>query len=121
MKKIIFISIGFTTLFLGILGMFLPILPTTPFLLLSAFLFSKSSDELYYKLINHPKLGPYIIDFQENKCIPLRVKIISVATLWTTILLSIIFALKNQPIWQILLLIIAIGVSIHILSFKTKK
>lgn len=121
MKKIIFISFGFTSLFLGILGMFLPILPTTPFLLLSAFLFSKSSDELYYKLINHPKLGPYIIDFQKNKCIPLRVKIISVATLWTTILLSIIFALKNQPIWQILLLIIAIGVSIHILSFKTKK
>ncbi len=121
MKRVIFISIGFISLTLGILGLFLPILPTTPFLLLSAFLFSKSSDGLYYKLINHPKLGPYIIDFQENKSIPLRIKIISVTTLWTTILLSIIFALKNQQIGQILLLIIAIGVTIHILSFKTKK
>ncbi|MBR4970693.1 MAG: YbaN family protein, partial [Paludibacteraceae bacterium] len=66
MKRVIFISIGFISLTLGILCLFLPILPTTPFLLLSAFLFSKSSDGLYYKLINHPKLGPYIIDFQEN-------------------------------------------------------
>ena len=121
MKKVIYIAIGFISLFLGILGIFLPVLPTTPFLLLSAFLFSKSSDIFFNKLISHPKLGPYILDFQVNKSIPLRTKIISVSTLWATILFSVFYILKGKIILQSLLLAIAVGVTIHILSFKTKK
>ncbi len=121
MKKVIYIAIGFISLFLGILGIFLPVLPTTPFLLLSAFLFSKSSDIFFNKLISHPKLGPYILDFQVNKSIPLRTKIISVSTLWATILFSVFYILKGKIILQSLLLAISVGVTIHILSFKTKK
>lgn len=121
MKRVIFISIGFISLFLGVLGMFLPVLPTTPFLLLTAFLFSRSSDLFFKKLISHPKLGPYILDFQLHKSIPLRTKIISISTLWVTILFSVFYALQGKFFLQILLLAIAIGVTIHILSFKTKK
>jgi uncharacterized membrane protein YbaN (DUF454 family) len=105
---------------LGVAGIFLPLLPTTPFLLLAAFLYAKSSDRLYAWLINHRTLGHYIRDFREEKAIPLRVKIVSVSLLWITIGYSALCVV--QLIWiKLLLLAIAIGVSVHILSFKTKK
>ncbi|MDR2085436.1 MAG: YbaN family protein [Bacteroidales bacterium] len=118
--KILFIIIGCISLVLGILGIFLPILPTTPFLLLSSFLFLKSSDRLYNWLINHKYLGKYIKDFQIHRAIPLKVKITSISLLWITISISAIFFVT--AIWlKILLIGIAIGVTIHILSFKTRK
>lgn len=110
--------LGFISLGLGILGIFLPVLPTTPFLLLTAALFAKSSDYWYQKLITHPKLGPYIIQFREKRAIPLKVKISTIALLWITIGCSAIFAVSK--LWlRILLLAIAIAVSLHIASFKT--
>ena len=121
MKEKIFIILSFVSLGFGILGMFLPILPTTPFLLLSAALFAKSSTRYYQWLLNHKHFGQYIRDFRENKSIPLKLKIFSITILWATILISIIFAAKGMLWLQILLATIAIGVSIHILSFKTKR
>lgn len=118
--KILLIILGFISLVLGILGIFLPVLPTTPFLLLTAWCWLRSSDKLYIKLMNHRKLGPYISDFINEKSIPLRTKIWSITLLWITILLSIVFAVENIYI-RILLFVIAIGVTIHILSFNTKK
>ncbi|MDR1543181.1 MAG: YbaN family protein [Prevotellaceae bacterium] len=114
------IFFGIISLGLGIFGIFLPILPTTPFLLLSAVLFAKSSDKLYIWLLNHKILGEYIRSFLEDKSIPLRVKILSVTLLWATMLCTIFFAVK--VIWlKILLIAIAIGVTVHILSYKTRK
>lgn len=117
--KLLFIVLGCISLGLGVLGIFFPVLPTTPFLLLSAFLFAKSSSKLYDWLLNHKYLGPYIKDFLEHKSIPLRIKIISVSMLWATILISIYFV--EIFLVRILLLLIACGVTFHILSFKTKK
>jgi uncharacterized membrane protein YbaN (DUF454 family) len=116
--KILYIILGSVSLGLGILGVFLPVLPTTPFLLLTAALYLKGSPRLYEWLINHRYLGPYIRNFRENKAIPLRVKIVSVGLLWATILLSAFLAVN---VWwlRILLISIAIGVTWHILSFKT--
>lgn len=120
MKKIIFRTLGFTSLILGIIGIALPILPTTPFLLLSSFLFLKSSERLYNWLLNNKILGQYIKDFQIEKSIPLKVKISSISLLWITISTSAIFFI--HIIWlKLLLFAIAIGVSIHILHYKTKK
>ncbi len=121
MKKTIFILIAVISLLLGIIGMFVPILPTTPFLLLSAALFARSSKKYYDWLLNHKYLGPYIRNFREDKSIPLRVKIISISLLWITILTSVFFAAAGKLWLQLVLIAIAIGVSIHILSFKTKK
>ncbi|MDL2312261.1 YbaN family protein [Bacteroidales bacterium OttesenSCG-928-B11] len=120
MKKALFLTIGFISLGLGILGIFLPVLPTTPFLLLTAALFAKSSDRWYRKLISHPKLGPYILDFREHRSIPLRAKIITIGLLWITIGFSVIFAVT---VWWLrgILLGVAVGVSIHVGSFATKK
>ncbi|MFA6201119.1 MAG: YbaN family protein [Bacteroidales bacterium] len=120
MKKIIFRILGFTSLILGIIGIVVPILPTTPFLLLSSYLFLNSSEKLYTWLRNNKILGQYIKDFQEDKSIPLTVKISSISLLWITISTSAIFFIHF--LWlKLLLFAIAIGVTIHILHYKTKK
>ncbi len=121
MKKTLFIIFGSISFGLGVIGIFLPILPTTPFLLLSAALFGKSSDRLYNWLMNHKVFGNYIRDFRENKAIPLKGKIASVSMLWLLILYSIFFIVNERWYLQALLAAIAIGVTIHILSFKTKR
>ena len=118
--KIILATIGTIALVLGIIGIFLPVLPTTPFLLLSATLYVRSSQRLYDWLMSHRHLGPYIRNFTENKAIPLRVKIVSVSLVWTTLLYCALFVAK---VWWMsaMFITIATAVSIHILSYKTLK
>jgi uncharacterized membrane protein YbaN (DUF454 family) len=117
--KTLYIILGAISLALGIAGIFLPVLPTTPFLLLTAAMWMRGSPRLYERLMAHPRLGPYISDFREHRAIPLRAKIVSVATLWTTILLSTFLAVHAWWL-RALLIAIAIAVTLHILSFKTR-
>ena len=103
---------------LGVIGIFLPMLPTTPFLLLSAALYLRSSKRLYNWLLTHKHLGPYIRNFYEKKAIPLRVKVVSIGMLWITLLYCTFFI--ATALWmKIMFISIAIGVSIHILKYKT--
>lgn len=119
--RIFLIIVGSVSLVLGILGIFLPMLPTTPFLLLSAAAWVKASPSLYEWLINHPVLGEYIRNFREHRAIPLRVKIISVSLVWLTIGYCI-FAVVDEWWWaQVLMTLLAVAISWHILSFKTLK
>ncbi|MDX9697191.1 MAG: YbaN family protein [Bacteroidales bacterium] len=103
---------------LGVIGIFVPLLPTTPFFLLSAALFLRSSKRLYNWLINHRYFGKYIKNYLFYKTISLKSKIISISLLWVFILFSIFF-IVNHLLIKIVLLCIAIGVTWHILSFKT--
>lgn len=118
--KIILATLGTITLALGIIGIFLPVLPTTPFLLLSAALYVRSSQRLYDWLMSHRHLGPYIRNFRENKAIPLRVKIVSVSLVWATLLYCAFFVAK---VWWMsaMFITIATAVSAHILRYKTLK
>jgi uncharacterized membrane protein YbaN (DUF454 family) len=118
--KAFLIVIGFIAVGLGILGMFLPILPTTPFLLLAAACFAKSSDKFYHWLLNNRWFGSYIKNYREGKGIPLKIKIMALCFLWSTILISIVFFLDNIHV-QVLLFAIAAAVTIHISLIKTKK
>jgi hypothetical protein len=118
--KYLLAILGLISLLLGILGIFLPLLPTTPFLLLSATLFMKSSRRLYNWLMNHKYLGEYLKNYLEEKAISTKTKISTISFLWITITLSIIFIVEKL-IFKILILAIAIAVTIHILSFKSKK
>ena len=77
MKNIITLLLGHIFLMLGILGAFLPVLPTTPFILLAAYLYSKSSPKLHNWLINHKYLGPSLRDWQERGVIGMKAKIIA--------------------------------------------
>lgn len=116
--KTLLTILGLISLGLGILGAFLPVLPTTPLLLLAAFLFLRSNRKLYDWLLNHPKMGPYITNFIKHKAIPLRVKVIAVSTLWLTLLYCAVFVASHWAL-SALFIAIAIGVTIHILHFKT--
>lgn len=118
--KPLLIVIGFIAVGLGILGMFLPVLPTTPFLLLAAACFAKSSKRFYNWLLSNKWFGTYIKNYREGKGIPLKIKIMSMGFMWITILTTSIFCLENIYI-RILLLVIAIVVTIHISTIKTKK
>ena len=116
--RILFLFIGILSLVLGVIGIFLPVLPTTPFLLLSATLFLRSSQKLYDWLLSHPYLGEYIRNFKEYKAIPLRVKVVSVSLVWITLLYCALFVAREW--WMSAMFIaIALGVSIHILNYKT--
>mgnify|MGYP000271260849 CR=1 FL=1 len=116
-KKIFYISLGFITLSFGILGIILPLLPTTPFLLLSAFFFMRSSKKLYDWLLNHRFLGIYIYSYITFKAIDLKTKIYAISLLWISLVISMII-LQNIYL-SILLMIVGFGVSIHLLSLKT--
>ena len=117
--KYIYIATGSLFLALGVIGIFLPVLPTTPFLLLAAALFFKGSPRIYNWLLEHKYLGPYIRSFREERAIPLRAKIISVALLWITALHCVLFLF---PYWWLkgMMALVTIGVTIYILSFKTR-
>lgn len=90
------IGFGWFFVVLGLIGIALPLLPTTPFLLLAAVCFSKGSDNIYRWLINHPTLGPPIINWREKRAITRRSKI--VATLSMLVLLAIT-PLVGAPWW----------------------
>lgn len=119
--KTLLIFIASISLGLGIVGIFVPLLPTTPFLLLSAGLYAKSSEKLYDWLLNHKILGNYIKSFREDKAISLHIKILAIFTIWLSLGYSIFFVVNNKWYLQLILAVIALGVSFHILSYKTKK
>lgn len=118
--KWILIASGTIFLVIGIIGIFLPILPTTPFLLLAAACYARSSEKFYIWLIKNKVFGSYIKNYREGKGIPLKVKIIAIIFLWITIMVSTLLFI--DVFWiRILLILIAVGVTIHILTIKTKK
>lgn len=118
--RYVLIVFGGISLILAIAGIFLPLLPTTPFLLLSAFLFAKSSDKLYNWLLEHKYFGSYIQDFRIHKSISIKAKAISLTLMWATMSYSIFYVCNSLSV-KLILAGIAIAVSIYILSFKTKK
>jgi len=77
----VFIALGYVSLVLGFVGVFLPLLPTTPFVLLAAFFFSKGSERLHRWLINHPRFGSYLRDWEAEQVIPLVGKYSSTLTM----------------------------------------
>ena len=119
-KKTVILVIGFICLALGILGIVVPLLPTTPFLLLAAACFVRASDRLYQWLINHKLFGLYIRNYREHRAISLKIKISSIALLWITILFSMVYIVDSLAV-RVILAIIGIGVTIHILHYKTLK
>ena len=114
-----YILFGWAMLVLGVVGIFVPLLPTTPFLLLAAWAFCRSSPRLYDRLLAHPCLGAYVRNFREYRAIPLHAKIISVTLIWAT-LLYCIFGVVRAWWWaQAGLLLLAVGLTWHILSYAT--
>jgi uncharacterized membrane protein YbaN (DUF454 family) len=118
LKKQLFCIIGTIFLGIGIIGIFIPILPTTPFLLLAAFCYMRGSPRLYRMLLGNRFVGEYLKNYLEGKGMPVRVKIWTLGLLWLTIGLTIIFAVSSVIV-RLLLLAVLIGVTAHILLIKT--
>ncbi|WP_407296918.1 YbaN family protein [Stutzerimonas zhaodongensis] len=109
--------IGWLSVTLGIIGIFLPVLPTTPFLLLAAACFVRSSRRFYDWLVMHPRLGPWFRDYLDGNGIPLKGKIYAIATMWISIGVSCWLV----PIFwvRVGMLTCAMLVSIYIVRLKT--
>ena len=111
---------GFLSLSAGILGLFLPVLPTTPFVLLAGACFARGSTLFYNMLIKNEMFGDMVRDFQKGLGIKKHIKIKAIALLWLSLLFS--SYLLDFLIWLTALLVfIGLGVSSYILSLPTRK
>ncbi len=119
-KRVIYILVGVISTICGIFGIFLPILPTTPFLLLSIWCFSRSSVKLEKFVRNNKYFGKYIDDYYKGEGISLNSKRISITVLWLGITFSNFILLENHYI-QAMLTFIAIFVTVHILGNPTRE
>ncbi|WP_423783280.1 YbaN family protein [Fusobacterium perfoetens] len=119
LKKSIFFILGLISIILGTVGIFLPLLPTTPFLLFSLFCFGKSSKRFHNFILENKIFGKYIRDYHEKKGITLKNKINVLLILSISISFSIYKV--NQIHLRIFLIVVFLGVTYHILSLKTLK
>jgi uncharacterized protein len=118
MRKYLLVTAGTISLGLGLIGIFVPLLPTTPFLLLAAACYARGSRRLHDWLMSRPRLGAYIRRYREGLGIPLGTKLFTVGLLWATIGVSLAVAAESAAV-RIALLLIAAGVTIHVLTRPT--
>lgn len=112
------LAAGFISTALGVLGIFLPLLPTTPLLLLAAACFARSSERFHRRLLEHDRLGPMIRGYLEGSGIPLGAKVSAIAMIWLTVPLSAFLVVPLTWV-RVLLLAVAVGVTIHLLRLPT--
>ena len=116
-RKWLLLSAGILAVGFGVVGAFVPLLPTTPFLLLAAACFARSSDRHYEWLLNHRWMGAYVRNYREHKATTRRVKVVTMALLWGSIGYAVI-AVADGWVVRTLLLSVAVGVTIHVLSLR---
>ncbi|KPB22942.1 YbaN family protein [Pseudomonas amygdali] len=116
--RYLLIAVGWLSVVSGVIGIFLPVLPTTPFLLLAAACFARSSPRFYHWLVDHPRLGPWIRDYLEGNGIPLKGKVYAIGLMWLSISLSCY--LIAQPWARAFMLTSAVLVTIYIIRQKTR-
>ena len=117
-KKAILIFVGTVCVGLGVLGMFLPLMPTTVFLLLAAYCYSHSSERFHNWLMTNRLFGKYISDYKSGKGISVKQKASTIFFLWASISFSVWML---HAVWwvNLLLLAVAVGVTLHLLWIKT--
>ncbi|NLW49628.1 MAG: DUF454 domain-containing protein [Candidatus Brocadiaceae bacterium] len=116
-RKWLLVAAGCTAVALGAVGVVLPVLPTTPFLLLAAACFVRSSDRLYRWLIRHRWFGSYIRNYREHRAVTRRAKMVVVTLLWLTLGYSMVVV---GALWlRLLLAVIGLCVTIHVVGLKT--
>jgi len=112
--RLLLLGSGFLALGLGTVGIFVPLLPTVPFLLLATACFARSSERFHNWLMEHPHFGPILHSYLNGQGISLQVKISTLALLWISIPISVLFFIDILSM-QILLIGIGLGVTIHLL------
>jgi len=120
LKRQLLIITGTICVVIGVIGIFIPILPTTPFLLLATACYLRSSQRFHSWLMNNRVFGVYIRNYTEGRGMPIKVKLFTITLLWVTIGISISVAAPNWIV-KTILIIIAIGVTLHIILIKGRK
>jgi len=118
LRKWLLVSTGVLSVGLATAGIFLPVLPTTPFLMLAAACFARSSDRFYRWLIQHRVFGSYIRNYRDHRAITLQAKVLTLAVLWATIGYTTFVVIDSLAL-RVVLLLIAVAVTIHVLSLRT--
>jgi hypothetical protein len=116
-KRSAWVVLGTVALALGVVGMIVPVLPTTPFLLLAAAAYARGSTRLHDRLVNNRLLGEPIRDYRDRRAIKLVLKVYTIAMLWVFIGVSVVAV---DVAWiRVLLVVIATAVTAHILTLRT--
>ena len=118
MKKTLYKPLGFLFLGLAVLGILLPILPGTPFLLLSAWFFARSSEKWHRRLLNSDLFGPMIRNWEQNRCISGRTKVVAMVSMILAGGASVLFGVESPGLKIAGLLLMSVG-SVTLLSIKT--
>jgi uncharacterized membrane protein YbaN (DUF454 family) len=120
LKRRIFVIAGSIALAIGVIGIIMPVLPTTPFLLLAAICYMRGSQRLYNALLCNRFIGSYVRNYLEGRGMSLKMKIWTLSLLWAAVVCTAVLA-TNSLIIRIILAVVLIGVTVHILLIKTTK
>jgi uncharacterized membrane protein YbaN (DUF454 family) len=118
MKKTLYKPLGFLFLGLALLGILLPILPGTPFLLLSAWFFARSSEKWHQRLLRSELFGPLINNWEQNRCISGRTKVVAMVSMLLAGGASVLFGVESLGLKVAGLLLMSVGTA-TLLSIKT--
>jgi uncharacterized membrane protein YbaN (DUF454 family) len=116
-QRVLFVC-GWTALGAGVVGLVVPVLPTVPFVLLAAACFLRSSERWHRWLVTHPVFGRHVADYLAGRGLRLRAKILALATLWGSMLLSVVLVVPILAV-DVLLVAVAAAVSIYLLRLPT--
>ncbi len=115
--KALLLFVGWLSVVLGVIGIFLPIMPTTPFLLLAAACFMRTSPKFYRWLVGHPRLGKYLVYYLEGKGIPIKAKVYTIILI--TISISVTSYIVPVTAVKILLPLVGVLVALYIVRQPT--
>lgn len=121
LRRGVLVAAGILCVGLGVVGVVVPVLPTTPFLLLAAACFLRSSERLHRWLLGNRVFGEYLRRYRNGEGLPLGSKVTTLVVLWATLAVSAFAAIPDGLWWaRLLLLVVGVGVTIHILRIKTR-
>jgi len=112
------IGAGIVCVGLGLLGVFVPLLPTTPFLLLAGACFIRSSERFYTWLTTNRFVGSYIRNYMEHRATTMATKVTSISLLWIFLVAAGVFFTQSWLV-RALLMVVAVGVTVHLATLKT--
>ncbi|HIH88153.1 TPA: DUF454 domain-containing protein [Candidatus Bathyarchaeota archaeon] len=118
--RVVFFAAGTVCLILGAVGVFIPVLPTTPFLLLAAALYLRSSERMYRWMFENRYFGEYLRNYRDGRGIPLGSKLLTLSILWASIAYSILYVSKHWAM-SLALAFIAIAVTVHLALIPTHR
>ena len=119
-KRKIYVVLGFIFLGIGLFGYYMPLIPGTIFMIISAYFFMNSSEKSYNKIINHPVYGNSIKQYIEYNVIPFKSKIIILISMWLTTFISLYIYSHAESLWQIKLFVILLSIIGTIFILRTK-